>query len=66
MSLFHPKKGGMASAQRVESLSGRWADLALWTDADEDMSDHMVSAAGGTSMYREKERGREEDCRGEG
>lgn len=39
--------------------------MALWTDADVDMSDHMVSAAGGTSMYRE-ERGREEDWQGEG
>lgn len=59
MSLFHPKKGGMANAQRAESLSWRW------TDADVDMSDHMVLAAGGTSMYRE-ERGREEDWQGEG
>lgn len=66
MSLFHPKEGGMASAQRAESLSGRWTDMALWTEADVDTSDHMVLAVGDTSMYREKERGREEDWQGEG
>lgn len=46
----------MASAQKTDSLSWRWKEIDLCTNAEVDTSDHVVLGAGGTSTFRERER----------